>query len=80
MSSLLELGFQSVVELGQEFIATVLGSGSTGQTSVVCGASQSDVALQTYFYLDPFEEPPENPECVGVDWVGKYFFQHVRVL
>ena len=60
----IELGIQSFHDLGIEFVATVLGSGPTGQTSVVCGID--DGTLQSNFYLNPFESGP----CAGSDWVG----------
>mmetsp|Transcript_134296 Transcript_134296/g.199858 ORF Transcript_134296/g.199858 Transcript_134296/m.199858 type:complete len:333 (+) Transcript_134296:175-1173(+) len=62
-SSILQLGLQSFHDLGIEFLATVLGSGPTGQTSVICGLN--DGSLQTAFFLNPYE--PEA--CAGSDWV-----------
>ena len=64
-NSALLLGIQSLHDLGVEFLATVLGSGPTGQTSVVCGVGDDD-NLQTTFYLNPFEPGP----CAGSDWFG----------
>lgn len=67
MPNIIQLGIQSFQELGLEFVATVFGSGPTGQTSVVCGVATADSNLQTYFHLNPFDDH----ECAGSDWVGK---------
>jgi hypothetical protein len=71
--NIIELGIQSFQELGLEFVATVFGSGPTGQNSVVCGAATADSNLQTYFYLNPFDDN----ECAGSDWVGKILYNIV---
>ena len=62
-----DLGIQSFQELSQEFLASVFGTGPTGQTSLVCGAAAGASGLQTSFHLDPFLQE----ECAGTDWVGK---------
>lgn len=67
MSSIMELGIQSYKDLGGEFVATILGLGPTGKTSVVCGAGGDDI-FKTYFYLNPYQEGV----CSGSDWTGEW--------
>jgi hypothetical protein len=50
---------------GAEFLASVVRSGPTGRSSVMCGATHGDLSL-TPFHLDPYEDS----DCAGVDWIG----------
>lgn len=54
----------------REFLGTVLGTGPTGQTSLICGASHVGdsstlSSLETSFYLQIFG----TEDCAGSDWV-----------
>jgi hypothetical protein len=61
--NIIEIGIQSCKDLGKEFVASVVGLGPTGKTSVICGAPEG--YQYTYFYLNPFGDE----ECAGSDWM-----------
>lgn len=64
----LDLGIRACHDLGVEFLATVAGSGPTGQSSVTCGVD--DGSLQSKFFLNPFDKAAG--QCAGIDWVGTW--------